>query len=168
MALFFAILGVFVIAMFIFSFSSVKIPTVNSSQSIKGLNSIPENLSYRYYLDNTGIAFDIENKNIYLLGSTEDHLIIRKTYNVSMIRDYSASYGGATKYYGSDLETTMVNLRNKKETYEQSGLFINVADIDHPQWQIKFSDEKLLLRYVEILKQFMEGTLPQPQSASSN
>lgn len=30
MALFFAILGVFVIAMFIFSFSSVKIPTVKT------------------------------------------------------------------------------------------------------------------------------------------
>lgn len=154
--------GVIIILVLFFSVRSTIIPKVTSSKNIKGLKTIPENLSYRYYLDNTGIAFDIENKNIYLIDHQK-----RKTYHVSMIRGCSYSYGGETQYYGNDLNTTMINLRNKKDAYERSGLFINVADIAQPQWQIKFSNEKLLLRYFEILKQFTEGTLPPQKNTPS-
>lgn len=134
---------------------NVSIPKVTSSKNIEGLKSIPQNFSYPYYLDNTGIAFDIENKNIYLI----DHKKV-KTYNVKEIRKFYYSYSNGPEYNGGDLHDFAENLKDKKNAYNNSGLFINVADIDQPQWQIKFSNKKLLLRYFEILNQFREGILP--------
>lgn len=154
--------GVIIILVLFFSVRSTIIPKVTSSKNIKGLKTIPENLSYRYYLDNTGIAFDIENKNIYLICNQ-----IKKTYNVKEIRKFSYYYSDGPQYNGGDLHDFAENLKDKKNAYNNSGLFINVADIDHPQWQIKFSNETLLLRYFEILNQFTEGTLPPQKNTPS-
>jgi hypothetical protein len=43
------------------------------------------------------------------------------------------------------------------EAKENTGLFISVADVDHPVWQIRIRDQKLLDRWSEILLQSFGG-----------
>lgn len=48
------------------------------------------------------------------------------------------------------LDTSMDNRRERQKACNQSGIFVEVADIDHPVWQIKFSDGNMMRRYWEI------------------
>lgn len=61
----------------------------------------------------------------------------------------------------------MDNRKERQKAYKQSGIFVEVADIDHPVWQIKFSDGDMMRRYWEIFRQYLEGTL-RPQSTSQS
>jgi hypothetical protein len=45
------------------------------------------------------------------------------------------------------------------QEYKESGLFIDVADIDHPSWQFNSVDEKVLKRWMEIIRQAKSGEL---------
>lgn len=160
LTLFFIICACFLGSIIYFTLSYYAIPTTADTKSIEGLKLIPENFSYPYYLDHTGIGFDIHNNQVYLIDGN-----ITKTYNINNIREYSYSYGGETVFYGGKmLESVARNAREKKIAYDNSGLFIDVADINHPRWQIKFSDEKTLLKYYEILRQFCEVNLTAPNN----
>ena len=153
-------LFVFLPGAFIFRFIKSRIPKYSPAKMEEWRKTIPAQFQYPYYLDGTGYAIDINDKSIYLQDGNN-----HKIYNISQIRDVSWSISGHESMYytgtsvGVGINVGLQNRANKKHAYKDSGIFITVADIDHPKWQIRFSDEKLLNRNMEILTQFMEGNL---------
>lgn len=122
-----------------------------------------DNIDYRHYFKNTGIAVDKENKKIYLKSSFNGSLQ-EKQYNFSDIRGWNTNvqsgghvvqFGnvGANAALGAAAHNFMVNRRNE----EQTGLFIEVRDIDFPEWRIGFPPSKgrdlELKRWMEIMRQ---------------
>lgn len=61
----------------------------------------------------------------------------------------------------------MDNRKERQKACKQSGIFVAGADIDHPVWQIKFSDGDMMRRYREIFRQYLEWML-RPQSTSQS
>ena len=94
---------------------------------------------------------------------------IARIYPRAQIRSAKASLEGADEWYcsGGDLvhkavgkvNAALDNRIERRKAFDQSGIFVQVADIERPVWQVKFSDEKLLKKNVEILTQYFEGTL---------
>lgn len=62
--------------------------------------------------------------------------------------------------------TSLNNRIEPKKAYDKSGLFGHVTDIDHPVWQIKFSEKRLMQKYYEIFAQFLDGILPLERKTS--
>lgn len=60
---------------------------------------------------------------------------------------------------GTNVNTALKNRSLRKDAYESSGIFVEVADIDTPVFQIMYSSEADMRRSVEILQQFLDGTL---------
>ena len=142
-------------------FCSTSIPTVKASDIKLFTDKLPEGLSYAYYLDSSGYAVNIGEGKIFVESNYK-----HATYERAKIRDIQWQFGGAQKttLYGQrgvldSLDTALDNRKSKKQAYDQGGIFITVADVDRPHWQIKFSNEVELRRSAEILQQFLEGTL---------
>lgn len=162
--------GIGIVIYYFSKISSGNIPTNSESEISKFKNDIPKEFNnYVYCLDNTGIAFDLDNDKVLLLEGG-----VRKIYPRDEIRSAESSVEGAQEWYysGGDLvhkafgklNAALENRVERRKAFDQSGIFIQVADIQHPVWQIKFSDTKLLQRYAEILRQYFEGTL-KPEGA---
>lgn len=110
---------------------------------------------YQFFVD-SGYAIDVVEKEV-LLSS----LYQRKKYPVGKIRSIRKHWETAVEVVGGSGMTNLgVNMRNSKKAKEASGIFISVADIDYPTWQLKFQNEKELDRVYEIFTQFMDGELP--------
>lgn len=153
-----------------FKIISGTIPKESKSDLINFKNMIPKEFhNYAYCLDGSGIAFDIQNNKILLMQD-----LVKNTYDKDDIRNAEGRIEGATRWWskGGGLVKGSINKANdalnnrieRKKAYKQSGIFVSVADIDHPVWQIKFSNTLQLQRYMEILSQFLEGNLkPEPE-----
>lgn len=126
-----------------------------------------------YYLDSTGVAFDPENARLLLIGDGT-----QKIYPYAQIRSVQPYTEGATEWYLSSISGPLLQrgafaistwLKNRielKKAYEKSGLFVKVTDLDHPVWQIKFSEERMRNKYDEIFAQSREGTRPPERKTS--
>jgi|GEM_PF-4829461 len=128
--------------------------------------SLPGTYGYIYFNDNTGYAINMLENKIYLYSGSS------KIYDISDIRDVKRVWqipGKVTQIGKSTISSTLQthghNVNLEKEAYNQSGLFISVADIEKPQYHIKFVSESDLLRSYEIFLQAMEGKLPQDREA---
>ncbi len=147
-----------------------RIPKTSQSAINQFKASIPKEFhNYVYYLDDTGVAFDLENDKLLLL---QDGL--GKAYPRSEIRGVTSNVEGANQWKAAGgvsvteaYHMAMDNRKERQKAYKQSGIFVEVADIDHPVWQIKFSDGDMMRRYWEIFRQYLEGTL-KPQSPSQS
>lgn len=116
---------------------------------------------YVYCLDNTGYAISIEKESILLKNGD-----IQKIYKRENLRSIEAvpCQWETTKLYGKhDIATAMSvagdNKIAKKRAYENSGLFIKVADVKYPTWQIKTCSQSHLDEIYETVLEFMEGKL---------
>lgn len=45
------------------------------------------------------------------------------------------------------INTSLNNGIERKKANNKSGLFVEIRDIDHPVWQIKFSEERMRNKY---------------------
>lgn len=117
---------------------------------------------YHYFFDNTGYAINMNEKTVAI--STKGVL---KIYPVSDIRKIERVMVTPQEIIltgkhsiGDHARIGHQNDKYAREAYDDSGLFIHVADIDTPVINIKFIDEKLLEKSYEIFNQAMEGRLP--------
>lgn len=102
--------------------------------------SLPEEFqNYGYLLEETGVAFDIENERLFLKNG-DTH----KIYQKSEIRDIQS------------------NMHDLQQWSAGGNIMVRIADVEHPLWQIKFFDGNELARYMEIFSQFQEGVLKKP------
>jgi uncharacterized membrane protein YfcA len=119
---------------------------------------------YKHIYLTSGIGIDVENKTVHLISNS-----VEKKYSFSDIRNWRtnvASGGGIVGGMATtggmagtaqNMQILAANKRAQKENISESGLFIEVKDIENPLWQIMFEhDKKLnveLARWMEILNQ---------------
>lgn len=107
---------------------------------------------YAYVADNTGIAVDPGKETVRLKNGSNI-----QTYPFSAIRGWRPNLStggaivGATGAAGPAAGSA--NLRNERENRKNSGLFVSVRDIDHPEWRIDMPNENNQKRWMEILRQ---------------
>jgi hypothetical protein len=130
---------------------------------------------YRYAFDGTGIAVDGTSDTIHLAGKFKNKYV-QKSYPFASVRQWhsmvngeeSASSGMVQTFGATDFATalqvgahnigqSMANVAQDVEAREKNGLYIDVADIDFPQWFVKFRTTKGLAlelrKWMEILEQ---------------
>lgn len=162
----------FIICFILYKFlriGAASIPKAREDELKRFKAALPPGFAYAYYLDNTGYAVNVEEGTIYLLDANNySGKSSSKIYHRSQAREISWQIDGweyMHDYRPLKVLDNAVNKREaKKRAYKDGGIFIKMADIDHPKWQIRFSSEPLLERNYEIIHQFMEGILPAPQT----
>lgn len=162
---------VFIVGFILYKFlrmGAASIPIAEADEINGFKKTLPHGFAYAYYLDNTGYAVNVEEGTIYLLDANHySGKSSSKIYNRSQIREISWQIDGWEYVHDYRPLAVLDNAVNKREAkhqaYKDSGIFIKMADIDHPTWQIRFSSKPLLERNYEIIHQFMDGILPAPQ-----
>lgn len=149
-----------ILGVWIFRFFGSSIPTTSMADTEGFAAALPEGFGYPYFLDNTGHAVNVKEKKLLVMSKGR-----KRIYELENIRGVKYGMDGASQFYLSGggvsqhINTGLKNRSLKKDAYDTSGIFIEVADIDNPVLQIKYSSEAELRRSVEILQQFMDGTL---------
>ena len=122
------------------------------------LKALPET-KYKYGNDEHGIALDEAKRVMYLFTYGYS-----KSYPFSDIREWTTNLASGGMVISSNIAiydmsaAGRANREQKKENDDNSGLFISVKDIDHPEWRIKFSkypqdEERLQKQWMEIFRQ---------------
>lgn len=161
-----------VLALLIFKYVSGNIPSMTTSEIEDITPRIPEEFhNYVYYLDSTGVAFDPENGQVLLMGNA-----LPQIYTRAQIRSVESRIVSPGEWYTTGgrllekacaaINTSLNNRTERRKAYNKSGLFVEIRDIDHPVWQIKFSEERMMNKYDEIFAQFRDGTLPPERKTS--
>ena len=132
---------------------------------------------YKYAYDGYGIAIDTDDKIIFLSGKFNNRPQA-KAYRLADVREWSyiipgrtvvspgkvigGGLRGASHNMGEAVRAGADNALSHLRAAEATGLKVNVADIDFPQWFIKFQTHKGvetdLLRWMEIMHQSVNKT----------
>ena len=122
--------------------------------------TLPPEVSRRHYWDGTGFGID-SARHVLLLRNGKD----RSQYDfdhVKSIEKRSRTGGevmhtGGRLTVGTSLNISAHNFGTMLANQETSGLFITVADLDRPVWQLKFSSEKEMDRWFAVINQAVLG-----------
>jgi len=116
---------------------------------------------YAFENDNSGIFLSKDKKAICLYRGK-----IAKLYDIDKIRGHRTSLIEPDKYFtvgraslGAAVDIIAANNRSARRAEEQSGIFIQIKDIDFPEWHINMTKKKDQSRWHEILTQLYEGEL---------
>jgi hypothetical protein len=126
----------------------------SSKPATPAIGAFGDGAKYSHQYDGTAIAVSPGNRWVRLSDGTT-----HKTYSFSDIREWRRAWltgGHLVGYSGSVMGGVAQagnNARVNRENKRGSGLFIDVKDIDHPQWRIAFPKEQELLRWYEIMQQ---------------
>ena len=173
----FVVLMVLAIAiLFVLSRKLGDVGRVNMNPWLAGVNDC----KYKYAWDGTGIAVDEANSCLHLLARFNG-IPVAKTYPLSDVRSWrfempdlvvergGAVIGGglvgASHNLGHGIGQAITNSVRESRVIENTGLYVDVRDIDHPQWFIKFrsrtphdkATQMELRRWMEILDQHVNG-----------
>lgn len=85
---------------------------------------------------------------------------LEKTYSFSDIRSWRTNIATGGTFVGQQsVATAAHNYMTQRKNEEESGLFVEVRDIDCPEWRIGFKADKhrelTLKRWMEILRQII-------------
>jgi hypothetical protein len=134
-----------------------RIPAKKQQKNETALANLPEvkGADYKHIFNTSAIALNKGSQTLFL---ADGHT--RKTYSFADVRKWSyevLSGGGVVG--GGGLQQVAINRQVNQANRDGSGFFVEVRDIDHPKWQIKFEhDSKMeteLLRWMEILRQYI-------------
>ena len=120
----------------------------------KFISELPElkSADYSHVYAGTAIALNKSSQTLFLADG-----VAQKNYPFADVRkwNYEVLTGGGV--VGTGLQAAGHNRRVNQANREGSGFFVEVRDIDHPKWHIRFEyDRKIeteLLRWMEILRQ---------------
>jgi hypothetical protein len=145
----------------ILRFFMSRVPSASAGDLDRYKATLPEGFGYPYFLDRTGLAVSVKEKKLLITSGGRQHI-----YGLESIRGYKWRMNEADQFFiagkasaSAQINTGLKNRSLKKDAYRNSGIFVEVADIDTPVLQIRYSNEAELRRSVEILQQFMDGTL---------
>ncbi len=109
------------------------------------------------WFDASGIAMDIKARKIAVASKNAC-----KIYDFDDIRGFRSSFqsGGQVQAFGNvgvnaNMQMAAANIGTGLRNYSQSGLFVRVRDVDHPEWQIQGIDAKHAARWMEIFEQYV-------------
>ncbi len=160
MGAFFTIVAIIVIGVPIIRFFMSRIPKASAGEIDRYKSTLPEGFGYPYFLDGTGHGVNVKEKKLLITSNGRQHI-----YGLESVRGFKYGMDGADQIYFSgkgvqaNINAGLKNRSLKKDAYKSSGIFVEVADIDTPVLQIRYSNEADMRRSVEILQQFMDGTL---------
>lgn len=98
----------------------------------------------------TGIAINTQSRTVSLIGKSKV-----KNYPFNDIRSWEFNFERAGIARSGGVQAGLDNYHRIKAAEKNSGLFLNVRDIDNPVWQIMFpsSTKDILQKWMEILQQ---------------
>ena len=121
---------------------------VKSFISGKGNNAFSEGYKYSFSNSGTGIALSPEQKIIKLKDKRNV-----KEYPFSDVRKWSTNISTGGHFMGGGVQVAAHNVRTNRKNKVESGLFIQVKDIDNPEWRVAMMNKKEQDRWMEILQQ---------------
>jgi hypothetical protein len=86
-------------------------------------------------------------------------------FPVSMLRDFHYNLEGHDRVslvqgnLADQLKINQINNAAELEAHKKSGLFLRIADIEHPEWHLMTTDKGVVTRWMEILQQAREGSI---------
>lgn len=125
--------------------------TITSSPNENVALQKTEDLPFRHFFGDSGIALDPEKKEIHLYSKPN-----YKTYKFEDVRRWETNIQTGGQIYGTGLAVASANIAAARSNVKNSGLFLDVRDIDFPRWRIEFNlrkIEKEIPRWMEILRQ---------------
>ena len=125
---------------------------------------IQKGVDYEHWQPNSGIAINRRAKTLSLCETG-----VWKTYAFADVRNWetiSATAGRVPAYTGSLVGQTAalsdVVGANRRAAAE-SGLFVEVRDVERPRWHVMMADRNLQARWMEILRQEINESRPEGQ-----
>jgi len=109
---------------------------------------------YEHAEDDSGIAVNRQARTVTLLNAGQ-----WKTYPFADVRAWKGYKvrPGQTLAVGGNLSSHVAAMgaeaRAKQEAAADTGLFVEVRDVDHPRWRVAMKDERAQLRWIELLRQ---------------
>ncbi|TJY58307.1 DUF4755 domain-containing protein [Sinimarinibacterium sp. CAU 1509] len=119
----------------------------------------PDQVDYSYTYDGDGIAISASQRAVVLKKGT-----LIKRYGFDAIRNWETKVNTGNELINADFrlnsisQTDSINRKIRMANEASSGLFIEVRDIDHPRWHIRFSRHEMVQqvpRWMEILRQLI-------------
>ena len=113
-------------------------------------------LPYRNFSDKTGIAIDPKQRLVHLVAGAN-----YKVYGFADIRKWTTNMSSGGFHHNAGLAGMAANSAIARQNVENSGLFIEVKDIDFPLWKIRLPPNRVaqyemeLARWMEILRQHL-------------
>ena len=145
--------GIIIGALLIFAGYKLKQKRQTKQSNINDIKrTLLPGADYSHVFQDFAIAVSEKNRQVYLAAGGNS-----KTYDFSDIRKwhYNMESGGAI--IGVGMTGAAMNVRQGRQNEENSGFFVQVKDVDHPEWQIRFPYDKdlkkNLLRWMEIFEQ---------------
>ena len=122
---------------------------------------------FSHSADNTGIALSTQLRNIVLVHGTD-----RREYPFTDIRRWERIWLLGTPQVTTSVMASRADRAHAKEidhaNRSNSGLFIEVRDIQFPRWRVAFDDYNDLTRWCEILQQCVNEMPSQQHVVSHN
>ncbi len=115
---------------------------------------VPAGGGYEHGEEDSGIAVNRQARTVTLLRAGH-----WKTYPFSDVRawkGYKVRPGQAVAVGGnlsSHVAAMGAEARAKQEAAADTGLFVEVRDIEHPKWRVAMKEERAQLRWIELLRQ---------------
>ena len=98
----------------------------------------------------TAIAVNTQLQKVCLVQDSRS-----KSYAFNEIRNWETNLETAGQIYGAGVNVAIANMKSLSAAKRNTGLFLQVKDIDQPVWQIMFPDDTKanLAKWMEILRQ---------------
>lgn len=130
----------------------------DSYEKSAAAKSLAQGAPYAYVRGGTGIAIDPARRVVRLKNGRTV-----KEYPFTEVRGWErrlesggemvGGYGTGTAAIGPGMAAIGHNIRQSRANRKNSGFFINVSDINHPQWRIDMRSASSQYRWMEILQQ---------------
>ena len=124
----------------------------SGSESSSAAKAFGLGAKYVYVADDTGIAVDSNQETVRLKNGS-----LIQTYPFSDIRGWSTNLASGGEIIGATGTAAIgaggANLRTGLQNRKNTGLFVSVRDIDHPEWRIDMPNENNQKRWMEIMRQ---------------
>ncbi len=149
---FVSILFYSVLSFILIYFAFLKKPSTLGEPKADGL--IGEKFDYYHEHAGTAIGVKKEKSEIYLKNGRDE-----KIYSFSDIRKWESNIQSNDTYRGYGMAGIAASASAASQNKKNTGLFINVKDVDHPMWTVRFKiDSKIdqnMSKWMEILQQYI-------------
>lgn len=140
----------FLIASLVYLLKFIWLLRSPAPEEAQGLERM-EALQYKHFYDGTGIAVDPKAQQL--------HLYLKPTYKVypfSEVRRWEVSSVRGGVIVGGGAAGAAATISSSMKANKDSGLFIDVKDIEMPRWRVAFDrrkEDKEHPKWMEILRQ---------------
>lgn len=119
------------------------------------------NARYSHHTYKSGIALDDQERVIHLLEGK-----VSKTYSYDDVRSWNTNIQTGGEFYGGGLGGAIGTIQAGMNNMKNTGLFITVKDVEHPEWRINLCKpnhrdaRKIHAKWMEILQQSLNQDVP--------